>query len=119
MACYPTLFHDQFCACSLSRNNLVFETSYVKATEVQGDSFEVGAKVMYQGREMVVSNGIDNDGEIKMTDSFGLKTLAEALPKTSITTLECAASYCARDSLQSPLVANPHLPFETRLRCLR
>ena len=80
----------------------MYETWYVDATKVQGDSFEVGAKVMYQGREMVVSKGIDNDGEIKMTDLSGLKTLAEALPKTSITTLECAASYCARDSLISP-----------------
>ena len=81
------------------------ETGYVKATEVQGDSFEVGAKVVYQGREMVVSSGIDSDGEIKMTDSSGLKVLAEVLPQTSITSLKCAASDCARYGPISPLLA--------------
>ena len=38
------------------------------ASEVQGDSKEVGATVAYQGREMVVSKGVDSDGELKMVD---------------------------------------------------
>ena len=36
---------------SLQSNNLASETDYVKATEVEGESKEVGAKVIYQGRE--------------------------------------------------------------------
>ena len=58
------------------------ETGYVKASEVQGDSMEVGAKVIYQGREMVVSKGVDRDGELKMkpvADLSGITALAEAL----------------------------------------
>ena len=44
------------------------ETHYVKASEVEGGSKEVGATVAYQGREMVVSEGVDDDGELKMID---------------------------------------------------
>ena len=40
----------------------------MKASEVQGDSKEVGATVAYQGREMVVSKGVDGDGDLKMID---------------------------------------------------
>jgi len=51
---------------NLTRNNLTGETGYVKASEVQGISFEVGDKVIYQGREMLISTGKDSDGEIRM-----------------------------------------------------
>ena len=51
---------------SLARNGL--GTGYVKASKVKGDSKEVGATVVYQGREMVVSKGIDTDGDLKMID---------------------------------------------------
>ena len=44
------------------------ETRYVKASEVQGDSKEVGATVAYQGREMVVSKGVDGNGKLRMID---------------------------------------------------
>ena len=44
------------------------DSGYVKASEVEGDSKEVGAKVVYQGREMVVSTGVDRDGDLKMID---------------------------------------------------
>ena len=44
------------------------DSGYVKASEVEGDSKEVGAKVVYQGREMVVSTGVDDDGELMMID---------------------------------------------------
>ena len=33
----------------------LYETGYIKATEVEGESKEAGAKVSYKGREMVVS----------------------------------------------------------------
>ena len=70
---------------SIANNKLIGdeeETRYVKASEVQGDSMEVGAKVIYQGREMVVSKGVDSDGELKMkpvADLSGITALAEAL----------------------------------------
>ena len=38
---------------------------------------------MYQGREMVVSKGIDRDGEMKMVDSSGIAALAEGLKHNS------------------------------------
>ena len=63
----------------LSSNNLAGETSYVKATQVQGTSFEVGDKVTYEGREMIVSKGKDRDGEIKMIDLSGVKALADGI----------------------------------------
>ena len=100
------MIHAKFCACSLSCNNLVSETNYVNVTKVQGDSFEVGAKVVYQGRKMVVSSvndhrtharrvgddAIDRDKvEIRMSDVSGLEMLAEVLPQTDIASLECAA----------------------------
>ena len=64
---------------SLQSNNLASETGYVNATEVQGESKEVGAKVIYQGREMTVSKGIDNDGGLKMADFSGVIAFTEML----------------------------------------
>ena len=55
----------------------------MKATEVQGASKEVGAKVIYQGREMTVSKGIDSDGELKMADYSGVIAFAEMLKSNS------------------------------------
>ena len=71
----------------------------MKATEVQGDSKEVGAKVVYQGREMIVSKGVDSDGEMKMIDVSGVVALSAALKTNSaLQTLKCAATrpilYC-------------------------
>ena len=63
----------------------------MKADEVEGDSEEVGAKVMYQGRQMIVSTGMDGDGDLKMCDYSGIIKLCEALPQSSLTSLECAA----------------------------
>ena len=71
---------------SLESNNLTSETDYVKATEVQGESKEVGAKVIYQGREMTVSKGIDRDGDLKMADFSGVVAFAEMLKSNSTLT---------------------------------
>ena len=71
---------------SLQSNNLASETGYVKATEVQGASKEVGAKVIYQGREMTVSKGIDVDGELLMADYSGVIAFAEMLKSNSTLT---------------------------------
>ena len=48
---------------------------------MQGSSFEVGAKVTYQGREMTVSMAPDRDGDIKMLDMSGVLALAASLPE--------------------------------------
>ena len=42
------------------------ESDYIKVSKVKGNSFEVGKKVHYQGEEMVVSKGVDSDGDIKL-----------------------------------------------------
>ncbi len=69
---------------NLSSNNLcpaVNETGYIKASQVQGSSFNVGDKVVYQGKEMIVSKAKDRDGDLKMTnlpDWSGLNALADA-----------------------------------------
>ena len=64
---------------SLDNNNLIAETDYVKASEVEGDSKEVGAKVVYQGREMVVSKVLAMNGDLTMFDFSGIAALAETL----------------------------------------
>jgi NLR family CARD domain-containing protein 3 len=69
---------------NLSSNNIagVTETGYVKASKVQGSSFNVGDKVVYEGKEMVVSKAKDNDGDIKMStipDLAGIKSIADAI----------------------------------------
>ncbi|KOO32438.1 s-phase kinase-associated protein, partial [Chrysochromulina tobinii] len=66
-----------------SSNNLcsVTETGYIKASQVQGSSFNEGDIVVYQGKEMIVSKAKDRDGDIKMTnlpDMSGLNALADA-----------------------------------------
>ena len=78
---------------SLASNNLAGETDYINKSEVQGSSFEVGAKVTYEGREMTVSRAPDSDGDIKMIDLSGVMALAASLPECkSLTSLECAAA---------------------------
>ena len=82
---------------SLASNNLVVETDYVNKSKVQGSSFEVGAKVTYEGREMMVSKVPDSDGELKMIDLSGFMALAACV---------------------SPRVRQTDL-FGVRLRCRR
>jgi Ran GTPase-activating protein (RanGAP) involved in mRNA processing and transport len=65
---------------SLKGNNLAGETGYVKKIKVQGSSFEVGAKVIYLGREMTVSAEPDRHEEIKMIDLSGVMALVVCLP---------------------------------------
>ena len=79
---------------SLASNNLAGETGYIKKSKVQGSSFEVGAKVTYEGREMTVSHAPDSDGDIKMMDLSGVMALAASLPECGLTSLECAAPKC-------------------------
>ena len=77
---------------------------------MQGDSKEVGAKVVYKGREMIVSKGVDGHGDMKMIDLSGVVALSEAL-KTNLTlhTLGCAAAHpilCSQELLT--LGMHPH-----------
>ena len=76
---------------SLARNDLA-ETGFIKKSKVRGSSFEVGAKVTYEGREMTVSMAPDIFGEIKMVDLSGIMALAASLPECGLTSLKCAAA---------------------------
>ena len=92
---------------SLGNNNLGKETGYVKKSKVQGASFEVGAKVTYEGREMTVSQAPDRDNEIKMVDLSGVMALASCLPGCeSLTSLK----------YQPPFEPQPHDP-STCIQC--
>ena len=72
---------------------MAHETDYVKKRKVQGSSFEVGAKVTYEGREMTVSMALDCNGYMKMYDLSGVMALAACLPECrSLTSLKCAAA---------------------------
>ena len=76
----------------------------MKATEVEGNSKEVGAKVMYQGREMFVSKGVDRDGELKMHDFSGIIAICDALKlNSSLTSL----SYVQHSLNSSPKCQYP------------
>ena len=79
---------------SLAKNSLVDETGHIDKSEVQGSSFEVGAKVTYEGREMTVSQAPDSDGHMTMMDLSGVMALAASLPECGLTSLECAAPKC-------------------------
>ena len=66
---------------------------YANKSMVQGSSFEVGAKVTYEGREMWVSEAPCSDGGMKMVDMSAILALAAALPECkSLRSLECAAA---------------------------
>ena len=100
---------------SLASNNLAGETGYIKTSEVQGSSFEVGAKVTYEGREMTVSMAPDSDGEMKMIDLSGFIVFAACLPECGLTSLKCAAATpkCLL-SCQRPLTLTACLSWQCR-----
>jgi hypothetical protein len=76
---------------SLAQNNLI-SVSYVKANEIQGESKEVGARVIYKGREMIVIQGVDSDGDLRIGDLSGIVAIAEALQSnSSLTSIKCVA----------------------------
>ena len=103
---------------SLACNNLAGKTAYIKIREVQGSSFEVGAKVTYAGREMTVSMAPDSDGDIKMIDLSGFMALAASLPECGLTSLECAAAPKCSPFCQRPLtrpILSPSCPVSHSL----
>ena len=59
----------------------------VNKSEVQGSSFEVGAKVTYEGRDMTVSWAPDSDGYMDVIDLSGVFALAASLPECGLTSL--------------------------------
>ena len=64
----------------MAGNYIVLETGYVKKDKIIGSSYEVGAKVTYEGREMIVNQAPDGDGEIRMLDYSGLWAICAVLP---------------------------------------
>ena len=75
----------------LSSNDLAggTETGNVKASKVQGSSFNVGDRVIYEGKDMIVSEGKDSDGDIKMKtlhDMAGIMAIADALRVNAVLT---------------------------------
>ena len=87
---------------SLGSNNLADETGYIKKSEVQGSSFEVGAEVTYEGREMMVRQAPDSDGGITMIDLSGFMDFVASLPECGLTSLECAAAPSVCLSVSAP-----------------
>ena len=83
---------------SIASNNLV-GSIYVNASEVEGESKEVGAKVTYQGREMTVSEGVDDDGDLAVIDLSGIFAFAEMIKSNTVLRDLKYASSCA--ALQS------------------
>ena len=76
----------------LASNNLGGETGYVKASKVQGKSFNIGDEVIYEGRKMIVSKGKDRDGDIKMKPVDwvqGINAIADALRVNASLTEVC------------------------------
>merc|ERR1712060_997279 len=59
---------------------------YVKASEVDGQSIEVGAKVIYRGHEVTVVKGLDSYGEIEIQDLTGVVAMAKALEVNAVLT---------------------------------
>ena len=69
----------------LSSNYLGGER-YVKASKVEGESKKVGDKVIYEGREMTVSKGVDKDGDLKVVDLSGMLAMSKALEVNRVLT---------------------------------
>ena len=92
-----------FVADSLASNSLVFETGYVKKSKVQGELFEVGSKVVYNGRQMIISKAPDGDGDIKMLALSAVFALCDALPQMkALVELKYAATHAARSTPAPP-----------------
>ena len=104
---------------NLSSNNLAGETGYVKADRVQGTSFEVGDKVTYEGREMIVSKGKDRDGDIRMIDGgqSGVKAIAEAIRVTaSLTSIDLSRNNIRDEGAKALAPALRDSPSVTSVR---
>ena len=42
------------------------ESDYINKDECTGDSFEVGQAVVYKGKQCIVSEAVDEDGELEV-----------------------------------------------------
>ena len=63
----------------LSSNNLGGQSSYIKKSKLSGETFKLGDRVLWMGREVVVSVEEDSDGDLKVSDLSGITALASAL----------------------------------------
>jgi len=86
-----------------------WDSGHIKVSEVQGSSFEVGKIVQYHGEEMVVSMGVDSDGEIKLKKS--LLRLEREVEQLSLDIVELPAE--AKSALRAvrERVAQDRLPL--------
>ena len=72
--------NTQLMTLQLASNDLAGETPYIRASDVQGMSKEVGALVTYEGRDgLTVSEAADAEGELKLLDLHGVRALADTL----------------------------------------
>ena len=89
---------------------------YVNKSKVQGSSFEVGAKVTYEGREMTVSQAPDSDGDIKMINLSGVMALAACLPECKTLT---SLKYHPPLELPTKCLARAHVQMHAHVHALR
>ena len=64
---------------NVDSNRLAGQTNHVKASKVGGTSFSVGDAVTYLGVDMIISQGRDGGGDIKLVDMSGAKALADGI----------------------------------------
>ena len=65
---------------NLAQNNLGGDTGLIEATKVQGTSFNMGDKVIYEGREMMISQEGSSYIKMKPVDWLsGINAIADAL----------------------------------------
>ena len=86
------------------------EIGYVNKSNVEGESFEIGATVVYEGREMTVSRAPDSDGDIKMktlADLSGFLAFCGALPQIKqLKELKCGLSRFPPNHLAHAAIAS-------------
>ena len=70
---------------NLTNNNITGRTDGINASEVEGESKEVGAKVIYQGREMIV-RWMYSYGELELEDPTGVIAIAKVLEVNGVLT---------------------------------
>lgn len=63
---------------NLTGNSLA-DVCYVRPNMLEDSFFEVGGRVTYKGQQMIVANGINDDGNIEIVDLCGVKALADVI----------------------------------------
>jgi hypothetical protein len=97
----------------VSRLKAEWESDYIHVSKVQGNSFEVGDMVTYQGKERVVSMGKDKDGDIKLKQTEQTTGAAKAQYETQLNHACAALPSEAKEALRAvrERVAQDRLPL--------